>query len=327
MTPFLKRLLCITFLLISFAKLHAQWDAQFSQYWAVRSYYNPAFAGEIDKIRTVALHRQQWMGIENAPKSFFASADMPMQFFGMKHGVGVTAFSETVGLFTNSSISGQYTYKQFFGKNTLNIGLQGAMHSIGFDASGIKLVAGDSTSTSTNTGENKNGNSQGISSAEAGGQTFDLSAGISWIAKNYFIGISATHLLQPTFDLSENTTSRIYRAYYFMAGCNIQLTNPLYEIQPMTMVKSDIGITQVEATTRLVYNKKFSGGASWRLNDGFVFFIGAKIKGIEAGYAYDLSTSEIGKVSNGSHEIYLRYDLPIDLFKEKKQPHKSVRLL
>lgn len=321
--PFFKRLIFLILCLAFLTKLHAQWDAQFSQYWAVKAYYNPAFAGEIDKIRAVALHRQQWVGIENAPKSFFVSADMPIQFFGMKHGVGITAFSETAGLFTNSSVSGQYAYKQFFGKNILNIGLQGSMHTIGFDASGIKLVAGDSIQV----GNGGGGNTQAIAGAEANGQTFDVSAGISWIAKHYFLGISATHLLQPSFDLSETTTSRIYRAYYFMAGCNIRLPNPLYEIQPMAMVKSDIGITQAEATMRLVYNKKFSGGASWRLNDGFVFFIGAKIKGIEAGYAYDLSTSEIGKVSSGSHEIYLRYDLPVDLFKDKKQPHKSVRLL
>lgn len=294
MHSFFKRFIFIVLLVGCFGKLAAQWDAQFSQYWAVKGYYNPAFAGETDKIRAVALHRQQWVGIERAPKSFFVSADMPVQFFGMKHGVGVTAFSETAGLFTNTSLALQYAYKHSFGKNMLNVGMQGAMHNIGFDASGIQMSSGDSIAANPG-GTTNPGHSSAITSSEAAGHTFDLNAGIAWVARNYFIGISVNHLLQPSFDLSENTVSHIYRAYYFMAGCNIRFSNPLYEIQPMTMVKSDIYITQVEATARLVYDKRFSGGASWRLNDGFIFFIGAKIKGIEAGYAYDLSTSEIGK--------------------------------
>ncbi|WP_298648173.1 type IX secretion system membrane protein PorP/SprF, partial [uncultured Proteiniphilum sp.] len=90
---------------------------------------------------------------------------------------------------------------------------------------------------------------------------------------------------------------------------------------------TDFSMTQVQATLRLEYNKRFSGGASWRLDDGYVLFAGATIRDVELGYAYGLHTTGSGKNSRGSHELYLRYDFPLDYFKPKRQPHKSIRLL
>ena len=54
----------------------AQGDAQFTQYWAVPAYYNPAATGTVDFIRIRGGARLQWLGIENAPRSFLGSADI-----------------------------------------------------------------------------------------------------------------------------------------------------------------------------------------------------------------------------------------------------------
>lgn len=302
-------------LLISFCfsfDLKAQWDAQISQYWKVKTFFNPAFAAEKDSIQATLLHRQQWVGVDNAPKTFIVSADMPVNFMGRKHGVGILAMSESIGLFKNTSVGAQYVYKKRWKKNILNVGVQLGFTSIGFDASRIDKA-----------------DQEDIEDIGATDQTkvFDGNIGIAWVAPKYYIGISSTHITQPSFDVGEDISTYIARTYYFTAGYNLRLGKSLYELQPSVLVKADNTVVQYDATARLVYNKMFNGGISWRKDDGFVFLLGINIFGIDAGYAYDLSTSDIAVKSKGSHEFFVRYALPIKLSKNGQTSHKSVRIL
>jgi type IX secretion system PorP/SprF family membrane protein len=298
--------------------LQAQWDAQISQYWVTKTYYNPAFAGETKDMQTGILSRQQWVGVDNAPKTFIVFSSMPMSFLGRQHGVGVLAMTESIGLFKNTLMGGQYAYKKKFKNNVLNIGVQVGMSSITFDASQIHIPSdGDYHQTEDE--------AKPISGEQT--STLDANIGVAWQTPNYYVGFSTSHITEPSFDLGENHTSYIARGYYLMGGYNIKLRNPLYQLQPSFLVKSDLVVTQYDLTARMVYNKMFNGGISWRKDDGFVFLLGVSFKSIDAGYAYDLSTSAIGQVSKGSHEFYVRYNMPINKPKQNKNSHKSVRIL
>ncbi len=311
------RLLVLLILLFYFAhNAYGQWDAQVSQYWRTKTYYNPSFAGENDYIDNTLFHRTQWVGVNYAPKTSMVIMHMPLEFLDKKHGVGLLVFNEKVGLFSNTATSGQYTYKHQFKKGrTLNIGLQGSLVNIDFDATGIHIPESDyhdSTDPAIPTGGSD--------------KTFDMGLGVSWITPDYYVGLSVSHLWEPKFDLDDNHSSFIGRAYYLMGGYNIKLKNPLFVVQPSVFVKSDAITTQVDLTARLEYSKIVSGGIGWRKDDGFIFMLGLKIKNIEAGYAYDLTTSALSTVSNGSHEIFLRYVIPIEK-KREKGVQKSIRLL
>ncbi len=302
------------FFVFSSVAVYGQWDAQLSQYWRMKNYYNPSFIGQTDAIESSLLHRQQWVGLTNAPATSLISLNMPIQFLGKDHGVGVIVMNEKIGLFSNTSTLGQYTYKVKFKKGRyLNIGIQGGMMNIDFDASKIHIPDSDYHDKTD------------IPSA-GGDKKIDAGIGISWITPNYYIGVSASHLWEPSFELDDNTSTYIPRGYYIMAGCNIKLNNPLIELQPSALFKSDAIAHQLDVTAKVEYNKMFSGGISWRKDDGFVFLLGARIRNIEAGYSYDLSTSEIAKVSNGSHELFLRYSIPLEK-KKDRSVGKSIRIL
>lgn len=322
-----KRCLLLTILLLLCSLLHlqAQWDDPPGQYWAVKSYLNSSFAGDTEAISTTAFYRYAWRGIENAPQQLILTADMPFEFFGRRHGVGLVINNETVGQLRNSLLAVQYSFKKEFGKGFLNMGLQVGVYDLNFDA-GSKYIFEDSLQHGRGT----------LKVDPADKQVIDLGAGISWTGKSVFIGLSAIHLNQPRFyahndslgaDLqSDSTLSAIPLSYNLMAGYNITLFHTL-EIQPMLWVQTDLSTLQVQATLRLEYNKKLSGGASWRMNDGYLLFAGTTIREVELGYAYGLHTRGIGQNSRGSHELYLRYNFPLDHFKPKRQPHKSIRLL
>lgn len=320
---------CFTSILLLFLcsllYLQAQWDTSFSRYWAVRSYLNPAFAGEKEAIRAAALYRYQWSGIENAPRQLLVTADLPFELFSRRHGTGLVAYTETIGDLSNSLLAAQYSFRKETAGGVFNIGLQAGIYNLKFDT-GSKYISFDSQQSSRGT----------LKVNKTSKQVADLCGGISWTGKYVFAGLSAMHINEPRFyarndSLSSTLTgdsakSVIPRSYNLTAGCNITLFHPL-EIQPMVWVWSDFNTTQVQATLRLEYNKKFSGGASWHINEGYALFAGAAVWEMELGYAYGVHTSGIGRESKGSHEFYLRYNFPLDYFKPKRQPHKSIRLL
>ena len=305
--------------------LQAQWDDSPGQYWVAKSYFNPSFSGETEAISTSTLYRYKWAGIENAPRQLYLSANMPFDFFGKRHGAGLTISNETVGELRNSLLAAQYSFKKELGNGFLNIGLQAGVYDLHFDA-GSKTIVLDSLQYSR-------GILRVLSTDK---QVIDVGAGISWTGKSFFAGLSAMHLNQPRFyahndslstDIqSDSTRSSIPGSYNLIAGYNIKLFHPL-EIEPMVWVQTDLKRIQTQATLLLKYDKKFSGGVSWRMNDGYLFFAGTTIYDVEVGYAYGAHTMGAGQNSKGSHELYLRYNFALDYFQPKKQPHKSIRLL
>lgn len=312
-----KYTILLTLLLVlGIEPVFGQWDAQISQYWRMKNFYNPAFIGETSNLESTMLHRRQWVGFTNAPVTSIVSMNMPVSFFGKEHGIGGIVTNEQVGLYSNTYMLGQYTYKlKLKNGKFLHLGLQGGLLNIDFDANGIHMP--DSPAFDKD---------DPAIPVAGGDKVIDAGLGVAWIAPNYYIGFSVNHLWEPTFEMNETRQAYIARTYFLMGGYNIKLNNPLIELQPSAFFKSDAVNHQMDFTARIEYAKMFNGGISWRKDEGFVFLLGVKIKNIDAGYSYDLSTSEIAKVSHGSHELFLRYSVPLNA-KKKVTASKSIRIL
>lgn len=302
----------------------AQVDAQFTQYWAVPTYYNPAATGDIDYVRIVGGTRMQWVGIPKAPKTFLIAADSPFKLFGKRIGAGIVVSQESIGLYSTLSASAQVSYKIKLFKGVLSLGLQLGMLDQSFKGSEVSIPTGDDAHES---------NDDGIPTTDVHGTAFDANFGVHYTHKYFWASISGTHLLQPTITMkADGDEEKIYEAqagrmYYFMAGSNIPIKNTLFELQPSLMVKSNFNITQAEITARVRYNKFLSGGFAYRLNDAVSIILGAEYKNFFLGYSYDYALSAISKVSNGSHEVFVGYNLKLDLSDKNKNKHKSIRIM
>lgn len=297
--------------------VRAQVDAQYSQYNEVLNYYNPAAVGANNELAIQAIHKMQWVGLKHAPQSFFFSANSPVRFLRQNHGVGIAFFNESIGLYTNQSFSVQYAYKIKLWGGWLSVGPQLGLFDQKFDATQIHIPSSDYHQPSE----------EGVPTGNMQGMTFDMGLGIHYSHKRFYVGISCTHLLESVVELDEKTTSYIPRVYYLMAGYNISFKKSLIELQPSFLLKSDLNITQFDLSLRAWYDKRFNAGVSWRYGDAVVVMAGAKIKGVQVGYAYDIITSALGKVSSGSHEIMLCYAFDLSKLGHKKNKHKSVRIL
>jgi len=337
-----KTLFLLTVIVLTgFQPLKAQFDAQLSNYWAAISYFNPAFAGQTGDLEATLLSRIQWLGIENAPRTTIVTIEMPFSFMGKIHGVGASMYNDRSGLFSVSVYSGQYAWKKKMLKGTFSAGIQVGYISQSFDGTKVDIPEDDYHSQ----------DDEAIPKTLVSGNSIDASAGLFFSKEKWFAGLSVNHLLAPTLTLTDNYVFDIPRSYYFVAGYNIRLSNPLLELRPTllvktmemsslyldgdsllekvqtNMLKAMIMNTQVDVSMRMVYNKQFWGGLSWRKGDALTLMFGGKFKMIEAGYAYDFPISRIIKGSTGSHEVFLRYSMNMNLNKGVKNKHKSVRLL
>lgn len=306
---------------------YAQSDAQFSQYYQVKNYYNPAAIGTSDLLNIRGGARLQWVGIDNAPKSFAATAEMPVKLFNKRIGVGLLMQQESMGLYNNLTLGLQGGYKLKLFKGELTIGVQLGFINEGFKGTEVILPDGD---------DYHQNNDEAIPMNDLNGNAFDIGAGVFYTRGIFWGGISMTHLTQPVISLNsdsgDNTMEKNYefqvgRTLYFMAGCNIPIKNTLFEVMPSMLVKSDFTFTTGEITARLRYNKFLSAGIGYRYDDAVTISLGAEIKGFYIGYAYDYATSAIAKASSGSHEFFAGYALKLDFSEKNKNKHKSIRIL
>ncbi|MDR1938865.1 MAG: type IX secretion system membrane protein PorP/SprF [Tannerellaceae bacterium] len=314
----MKRLFFILAVLMTLAgSAGAQYDAQFSQYFMAMGYYNPAFAGTGSDLNILGLLRQQWIGMPGAPQTIFFNADMPFTLGKMNTGVGATLYRETIGLFTNSHISGQFAYKRKLFGGTLSVGAQIGLANIIFDGTQVSMPEDT---------EYHDTEDEAIPRSEVNGMALDLNAGIYYTHKKFYVGVASSHILEPQLELEENISTYISRAYNLTGGYNIQLKNSLFELQPSVFMKTDMQSFQVDVTARAVYNKMFSGGLSWRGYEAVVM-LGASFENVEVGYTYDFPTGPLLKASSGSHEVMIRYKIKLNKGKTGNYRHKSVRIL
>lgn len=319
-----RTLLVCILTLVGASGASAQVDAGFTQYYEVPSYYNPAAVGLTDFLRLRGGTRLQWAGIRRAPKTFLGTADMPLKIAGKKLGVSAVMQQESMGLYDNLTlgVGGAYKLKLFGGE--LSAGVRVGIFDEGFRGSQVVLPDDN---------DYHQGTDEAIPTSDVHGTAFDLSAGAYYSRPNWWIGMSATHINQPTVSLStEGTTAKEYEfragcGLYFMAGGNIPLQNTLFEVQPSLLVKSDLVFTTAELTARLRYNKNLYAGLAYRYGDAVALIVGGEYRDFTLGYSFDYPVGSVISGANGSHEVWLGYRMKLDLGEKNRHRHKSIRIM
>ena len=231
-------LICLLFCV---AEGRAQFDARFSQYWVVKGYYHPGWAGQTDnKMNIYGSYGMQLMGFTHAPRVMYFGADMPFSLFNKQHGVGVGFFNEAIGLFRNQRFWGQYAYQMKIRKGKLGIGLQVGMLTVAFDPSDINL--GDET------------DDDAFPTTSESGTSVDLGVGAYYSHPKFYAAFSAHHLTAPRVSLGEKSQIKIHPIFYLTGGYNIQTRNPLISIQPSMQLQSDFTSTRLDVTGQLFYS-------------------------------------------------------------------------
>src|ERR1700761_4276013 len=88
--------------------------------------YNPAYAGNKDMTTVNAYYRDQWTGIDGAPKTLTVSIDGPVGNYMndfRRVALGVLINNEQLGVVNNTNMMAYYAYRIPFEKSVLSFGL------------------------------------------------------------------------------------------------------------------------------------------------------------------------------------------------------------
>jgi len=312
----MKRLVTICIFGAISVSILAQQDPKFTQNMFLIPVFNPGAVGSTNKICLAAAFRNQWTGLPDAPVTTTFTAHMPVNFLGRTHGIGLNMMNDNLAFNNDFQFSLSYAFRVDVGSGSLGIGANFGLANQSLTPSwnGADVITPDSDDAIPKNGGSVFG--------------FDMGLGLYYNTDNLYVGASTTHLNQTSFDYPEEVAeTKLIRHYYMVAGYNIQLTNPMFEIIPSLMLQTDARSHHIYVNTNVRYNKRFWGGVSYSVGGALGALFGIEMmNGIKIGYSYDFELSPLIKYNSGSHEVTVRYcfDLSVD---KNPQKYKSIRFL
>jgi len=270
---------------------------------------NAAMAG-YDGFTAVNLTtRQQWLGIENAPRTVSMSLQTRILKRGWqiktkplrknkfipatsgRVGVGLIVFSDRNGAFTQTGITTSYAYHIPFPNSQLSFGISGSLSQYKIDITDIEFRNYDPKSLVL----------------AAPFYVPDANAGIFYIHKDLYAGLSIAQLLQSAVKIGNPGLENFHapRSYIILAGYRItQRTDLSYE--PSILIKTtEQLLPQVDFSLKATYYDNYWFGFSYRTTNTVICLLGIKKNRLYIGYAFDYSFNTFQRYTFGSHEVNL----------------------
>lgn len=305
-------------------------DPQFSQYYAAPLYLNPAFAGSELQTRIGANYRSQWPGLDAQYNTFSAYADTYLEKYNS--GLGLMILNDVQGAadLHSITISGIYSYE-------LRVS-EGLYFRPGFQASYIRrdvgyydnLIFANQIDPSNPFGPLFPGNTDLTGLGEPINM-LSLSVGGLIFTDKLWIGGSVHHINQPNQSFLDGL-SPLPRKYSFHAGYRIGLGHGAMKRDFTHRYKQRYFVPTVNYKKQGVFEQLDLGaylyaeplvlGLWYRglpykpLNsetnrDAIVMLIGLSLpSGMDVGYSFDYTMSQLGIQSGGAHEVSISFTLP-----------------
>lgn len=290
----------------------AQQDPQFTQYMYNMSVLNPAYATANEEIINIgALYRTQWVGSVGAPSTGSLFIHWPMT---SRIQTGLSIVNDQIGNVVNeSNVYADFAYVLPLGETTkLSFGIKAGATFFSTNFNGF-IYSDDLPDPAF---------------ANNLSRTFpNVGVGAFYFGQNYYVGFSAPNLLRSKHLENESgiVATGVEEIHYFLSGGYVFNLNDNLKLKPAFMTKAVSGAPlSIDVTANMLFNNVFEIGVGYRLDDSVSGLANFRVgPSMRIGYAYDYTTSNLGKFNSGSHEIMLLFD--IDKLGTKKGYDKSPR--
>jgi len=257
---------------------------------------NPSYAGSRGGLSVAAFYRQQWVGLDGAPRTMSLELDAPV--LSDKLGLGLFVVNDKIGVTRQTEVMTSYAFRISVGNGTLALGL------------GAGLVA-------TNTAWSE------LIVLDPGDDYFlidskvfvvpDFSFGTYYSGKNYFLSFSIPRLLGYRFDFDKNKYSlRVEPGnynYVLNTGYMFPL-GPKARVMPSALVSYSPGDRLLyDGSLHFILYDRVWLGATYRSTGSVTALAQFAINNqLKMAYSYDFDFGKLGTYNNGSHEVMLRYE-------------------
>lgn len=303
----MKRISILLFVICFGGLLKAQQLPQITQYMNNNYVINPAVAGMYDYYQVNTTIRNQWAGINDAPRTSVIS------IYGRhsEHvGLGGTVYNDVTGPTSRIGGSASYTYAfQLTQKVKLSLALQGGFTQFKIIKNNIPvkdqedplMLGGDVVRTLP-----------------------DATFGFNVSGNKWYIGAAIPQLLSSELKLMDDDFARIYdttsqngklASHIYVLGSYTYDINPTISIEPSFFLKSVAGAkTQIDFGVKSEYKEMIWVGMNYEMNNdlsSIAALLGYKINDrFNIGYSYGMPSSATSSYHSGSHEFMLGIKLP-----------------
>ena len=210
-----------------FTTAHAQYEPMFTQYMFNETFINPAYAGSHENMATALLYRNQWTGIDGAPKTqtfniHGAAGDKK------KVGLGLSMMNENIGVTHQFAVYADFAYRILMPNSTLSFGLQGG------------FVNNEEKYTDVHT--ITPGDNQFLADVK---KYFlpNFGFGMYYYKERFYAGLSIPRLLENKIDPSKpdevaRNFGNLQRWHYYLATGYVLDLNESLKFKPSVMIKA-----------------------------------------------------------------------------------------
>lgn len=290
-------LLTLTTCLVSFNAV-AQYEPQFTQYLNNEMFINPAYAGSRGYPSTSLLYRDQWVGIDGAPRT--ATFGIHAPFFYDKMGLGLCVMNDRIGVTNQTAAFFNYAYHLPVSETgKFSLGLQAGIVNVKEKLLDVVTVDPNDPEFANNI-VNKTMPNFGF--------------GAYYHTNMFYVGLSIPRFIENKIDPyalkivsnklnMQNWHYYLYSAYVLPAG-------PSFMIKPSVIIKAVDGAPlEADLSLNVLFKQIFWIGCSYRTGDAIALLTQFQItKQIRFGYSYDYTLTKLSNYNNGSHEFTIGYD-------------------
>lgn len=289
--------LFLLFLLAAAIPLKAQQDVMYTQYMFNTLAINPAYAGSRNVTSATALFRNQWTGIEGAPKTGTFTIDAPV--LNNRIGLGFQLISDKLGVTqtTAGMISAAYRIKMDEG--TLSFGMQGNVSQYKVNLTDVALGPSSPYDPAFANNINKT--------------LLNFGTGLYYNSDKFYIGLAAQDLLPNDLSAGNSSGEKLNNKqslHLFLASGYVFPLAEDFKLKPSFLIKGVKGAPlQADINSTLWIKDVLGIGAQYRTSADIAALLEIQATPqIRIGYSYDRSTTSLQHFNSGSHEIMLRYE-------------------
>ena len=280
-------------MLIAF-KSNAQQDPQYTQYMYNMNVINPAYAGSTDLTSIGLLYRDQWGGLDGAPKTATMNIHFPA---GNNVGLGFSAIADEIGPVSETNLYVDFSYTlNLANENKLSFGIKagGTFHDIGL----VDLALIDPNDP--------------FFSADINENTPNFGAGIYFFKPNkYYVSFSVPNILESVHLDANGYKLGSEAVHLFSAVGYVFDINENFKLKPHAFMKYAPEVpASIDLNANLFMYDLVEFGLGYRTDDSVTAMLNFLITpSIRIGYAYDSIQSDLSYLTKASHELFINFDI------------------
>lgn len=287
----MKNILILIITTLTVATAIAQQEIILTKYSFNSLFFNPAYAGSHgwDEGSLNLHYRNQWLGIEGAPTTIMAGGEVSL--FEDRLGLGLTIAKESIGIESRLDLGTNYAYRIDLGTGQL--------------AGGIR-VGGSFYRTDITKYEGVEPIDP-LHSIDIDYSVFTTGVGLYYHREDFYLGGAIPSIVAIG---SGPGASYHERHYYLHTGIMIGDEYSSIKFEPSVLVKyQKAAPVQITLGVNAWLTESFAIGGHWRSSDAIAISTELLIdQKYRLALAYDFTTSELRKESNGTLEMMLGYN-------------------